>query len=477
MSAQQGDKRKIGGRFGAAVGASTKRKVSSWRDEVEEGEEPAAAAGGAAAAAKAKAKASAPADSDSDEVLDPGTPLPSEDEAENADGAAAEGSTAATVEGGEAAAGDDAAATGAGENGTATGVAASEAGKAADSAAPVSVASSGRPPVVVSLDLAIGNEVLCPLFALLSDGLDQATEKRLTACVPPEGGEIEAILLNTICVFGGHGGVPPEVARAAKLGLKAPPAADGDNAEAKAASGNGAAQDSNGNAKDSGAATRTPHAVAGLLSAPREGPGLVLTLGPCPALDATHVVIGPVLAGRPAFARLRALAPLSGEPKPRVQLALRATPSPEAMEAAGPQGAAVKPEGDGSMAAAVGLGGARRPHPVLLLEEPQEAQGAVPFACDKPEAKEDLDCIALELDGRDLEIQELRALSFSRERQNGVMAVEDSIRAVEAQLGTDPPKVAAEGTEEAAAEAAAGHQRLWLRERCNHLLRVLKKLH
>merc|ERR1711988_1826329 len=62
-----GSKRRIGGHFGAAVGASTKRQRGGWRDEVEEEEPPAQDVTGKD-------------DSDSEVMLDPGTPLPSDDE-------------------------------------------------------------------------------------------------------------------------------------------------------------------------------------------------------------------------------------------------------------------------------------------------------------------------------------------------------------------------------------------------------------
>eukprot|EP00913_Durusdinium_trenchii_P004615 g4284.t1 len=60
-------KRRIGGHFGAALGASTKRQRAGWRDEVEEDD--------------VAANTQAGDDDDSEEaVLDPGTPLPSEEE-------------------------------------------------------------------------------------------------------------------------------------------------------------------------------------------------------------------------------------------------------------------------------------------------------------------------------------------------------------------------------------------------------------
>merc|ERR1740130_1445397 len=74
-------KRKLGGHFGAAVGSSTNAKKTrgGWRDEVEPEEDAAQAATGSNGGA---AKMPVDDNSDSEEMLDPGTPLPSEDEAE-----------------------------------------------------------------------------------------------------------------------------------------------------------------------------------------------------------------------------------------------------------------------------------------------------------------------------------------------------------------------------------------------------------
>ncbi|CAE7207589.1 unnamed protein product [Symbiodinium necroappetens] len=65
------------------------------------------------------------------------------------------------------------------------------------------------------------------------------------------------------------------------------------------------------------------HSCAGLLTAPRSGGGLALTLAAQPALDSTHRVLGPVLMGRRCFRRLEAMAPLSLEAHPRVPIFLQ----------------------------------------------------------------------------------------------------------------------------------------------------------
>merc|ERR1740121_2645988 len=63
-------KRKIGGHYGSAVGASTKRgRSAAWREEVDDVEQ-------------RPPPAVVQDDSESDSVLDPGTPLPSESEEE-----------------------------------------------------------------------------------------------------------------------------------------------------------------------------------------------------------------------------------------------------------------------------------------------------------------------------------------------------------------------------------------------------------
>ncbi|CAE7180078.1 unnamed protein product, partial [Symbiodinium microadriaticum] len=71
------------------------------------------------------------------------------------------------------------------------------------------------------------------------------------------------------------------------------------------------------------------HSCAGLLTAPRSGGGLALTLAAQPALDSTHRVLGPVLTGRRCFRRLEAMAPLSLEAHPRVPIFLQLPKSEE----------------------------------------------------------------------------------------------------------------------------------------------------
>ncbi|CAK0879537.1 unnamed protein product, partial [Prorocentrum cordatum] len=101
------------------------------------------------------------------------------------------------------------------------------------------------------------------------------------------------------------------------------------------------------------------HCTTGLLSAPRQGPGLLLTLGP-QATDVRRQVLGTVLGGRRTFQRLAALAPLVRGSTAPLQ--------PAFLRAVGPE----------ATAAGSGAG----PHPFLLVEEPAADSELVagPFA-------------------------------------------------------------------------------------------------
>merc|ERR1712146_574561 len=64
-------------------------------------------------------------------------------------------------------------------------------------------------------------------------------------------------------------------------------------------------------------------------------------------------------------------------------------------------------------------------HPFLLLRQTAIAVEDRPFSLEKSAdlpASEVLDLIELELNGRDAEVQELKAMAFSRERAEGVAA-------------------------------------------------------
>ncbi|CAJ1361742.1 unnamed protein product [Effrenium voratum] len=142
------------------------------------------------------------------------------------------------------------------------------------------------------------------------------------------------------------------------------------------------------------------HGCAGLLTAPRQGPGLALTLSAQPGLDSSHRVLGPVLSGRRCFRRLEALVPLSHEAHPRVPIFFQL---PKLEEEAKPQ----------------------------LRLEPYKDSAAQPFAEDPEEAalppEELLDLADVELNGRDVEVADLKQSTFSRERQQGVDKVEEAL--------------------------------------------------
>ncbi|CAE8594292.1 unnamed protein product, partial [Polarella glacialis] len=205
----------------------------------------------------------------------------------------------------------------------------------------------------------------------------------------------------------------------------------------------------------SGNGNRLQHHCAGLLTAPREGPGLAITLGAQPSMDATHRVLGPLLLGRGALRRLEVLAPLFGEEaKPSQPVFLRLPPAQDEASAS--------------------LSGARR-HPFLTLELCPVDGMCAPFAEEaetedaplKPE--ELLDIADVEINCRDAEVAEMRQLPFSRDRQRGVQRVEEAL------LGVVERMEALPGDDGLAPDLAG--QRMWLKERSHQLLRVMKKLH
>eukprot|EP00435_Cladocopium_sp_Y103_P034191 s2051_g8.t2 len=161
-------KRRIGGHFGAALGASTKRQRGGWRDEVDEED---SAAGKAAN------------DEDSEEaILDPGTPLPS-DEEEAAEEPKVQAEPAEAAESTEAQAV----------------VPAKE-----ETPAPTNTGGETNKPVVFTLEVTVGKNQVGEMRVLLPLGLDSDVEQRLSACMAPDGGSVDFITANKLCGFGGH---------------------------------------------------------------------------------------------------------------------------------------------------------------------------------------------------------------------------------------------------------------------------------
>eukprot|EP00435_Cladocopium_sp_Y103_P019537 s2051_g4.t1 len=183
------------------------------------------------------------------------------------------------------------------------------------------------------------------------------------------------------------------------------------------------------------------HCCAGLLSAPRRGTGLALTLGADPTLDSSHRVLGPVLSGHRCFRRLEVLAPLSLEARPRVPVFLQLP----------------KTEEEAS-------------RPVGLRVEPYKESTAPPFSEEADPAdlppEELIDLVDLELSGRDGEVADLKQTTFSRERQQGVDKVEEALNDLLQRLKNLN-----------SLDDKMSGQRVWVEEGANRLLRVLKKLH
>lgn len=467
-------KRRIGGHFGAAVAASTKRQRTSWRDELDE-EAPADAANGNGVTVVNGSGAGAPVggltrpggagklgvglpgDSESEEMVDPGTPLPSDEEGEEAAVPDAAGAPDGAVapEGESTAPGqlllepapvEQAA-------GAAAAAASLEAAAAGATIGELSAFHAARSPVEVTFELVVGATACGQLRICFPDGVDEATHRRLAACEPPDGAGVEAAVSSGFCTFGGHGALPS------------------------------IAQGS------SGEIPGVLHSCAGVLSAPRDQPaGLLLTLGPQPQLDATHMVLGKAVQGRSVLRRLQALAPsfrgAELELKPRIDpLLLRrvlpvadksvedpqdaAEPAPEftKAEAEDPK----TPATSEATASAVrdsgvlnGCGGATSSSPALnpsLLFSQDQELDALAMATETLEVSE------LEINGREAEVMELKQMAFSRERVQGVAAVEEELGRLETAL------TAMESLDE-----ALTHQRSWLQERIRHLLRLLKKL-
>merc|ERR1711974_374684 len=94
-----------------------------------------------------------------------------------------------------------------------------------------------------------------------------------------------------------------------------------------------------------------------------------------------------------------------------------------------------------------------------LEEQPFSLEGS-----GKAPVLETLDVIELELNGRDTEIQELKAMPFNRERAEGVAAIEEALTSVQGRLS---------GFSDL--DEALSHQRCWQQERASHLKRILQK--
>eukprot|EP00931_Biecheleriopsis_adriatica_P102857 TRINITY_DN77769_c0_g1_i1.p1 TRINITY_DN77769_c0_g1~~TRINITY_DN77769_c0_g1_i1.p1 ORF type:complete len:436 (+),score=125.59 TRINITY_DN77769_c0_g1_i1:42-1349(+) len=431
--APPGSKRRIGGHFGAALGASTnvKRQRGGWRDEVED--EP--AANGTADGSKEGGEDD---DSDSEAMLDPGTPLPSEEEEEAAPPAAPEtGAAEGESSAAEASAVSSAPAekAEAAENGSA---------KEAPLADQAPAGPSTERGVVFTLEVIVGKNTCGKLRVLLPRGLDRDAEQRLSACAPPEGetseawGEVDFIKKGCYFGFAGHAtpGAKKEKKKPVESEVEAGlPVAGIDSMLTEAPAP----------AVTNGHTGLSLHTCAGLLTSPKDGSGLALTLSPQAALDETHRVIGHVLLGRRCFRHLEAIAPVSLEAKPRVPVFLR-LPKMEQDEAS-------------------------RPHPFLDLE-PFRQSASVPFAEDTEAVdaalapEEIIELADVELSGRDVEVSDLKQTTFSRERQTGVTNVEDALAALLQRLESL----------ENLDETLSG-QRVWVQEGGNRLLRVLKKLH
>lgn len=449
-------KRKIGGHFGAAVGASTKRgRGAAWREEVDDVEAPAPAAED---------------DSESDVALDPGTPLPSESEDDKA-----APSTAAEVDSAAPAQPEDASADAAAAANSAASSSEASVSSAAAQAVPNGSASSEVPPatssaaVVITLQLVVSEKVACTARVLLRAGLGEATEKRLAACIPPAGSLLDELSKGVVCTFGGH----CPVAGAAKGRRKAAKTA------AQVAEAEAPAHELPDEAIiDEEAPVATPAASssqgargAGLLWQPLEGSGLVLSLGSTGAqlLESTHSLVGPLLTGRRMLQQLEVLAPLVGGLSPQQPVALRVL-GPK------PADAVALPEDDPVIT-----------HPFLLLEPAPatllSGTNLQPFALEETQdaasALEVLEDAELEINCRDAEVAELKGMGFNRERQKGVEVVVETLQSVEhrlSKLGAPIPPEEAGPPDDGGPEKAQTHQRWWLSQRVQQLLRVLQKL-
>jgi len=405
-------KRRIGGHFGSAVGASTKRqRVAGWREELDD-----------EIGAQARMNGAQSDDSESAPPMDPGTPLPSESEAEAEQQPASE--AAVQVE-----------------------VPVPEKEEAPREQPKQDPASKEIDPTVITLELVIGDAVRASAQVLLSAGLSAATEERLAVCAPPDGARVERLASPGLCMFAGHKSLPQ--------------ANNGENGHAEKTE----VQPHNGEiahvdervidpvAEEPADAGDVVNCSEGLLCAPLDGPGLAVTLGQVPELCKTHTIIGPLLSGRRMLKQLHALVPLCGDPQPQLPVSLRVK-GPASGTSNKPSGEAVTQDAE--------------KHPYLELQPATVDRGALPFALEPqadPQLVEELELADLSMNARDGEIAELKQKSFSRERQEGVAKVSEVLQNLASRLQ------ALDGLDE-----NLSFQRSWQLERSMHLQRILKKL-
>lgn len=422
-------KRKIGGYFGSAVGASTKRKRGDWREEVDEAAEVSTPA--------APVNPLDADDSDSDAPLDPGTPLPSEDEEDSKTNgekhAPSESLVSVNGNANAAATPDDSGASETPDKGNARVAEVANPEPHSSTVQTPQAVSAVPQPVVITLELVLGGSVCGSLRVLLRRGLDGATETRLKACAAPAGATMEAVVRGALCAFGGHVPLP---FLSTSNGVKTSQQAGDDGTVAS---------------WSAPAESSAQHGSAGILSAPLHGgPGLVLTLGSQPQLDETHRALGPVLAGRRVLRHIAALAPLIGGTNPRQEGVV--------LRVVGPKQDSTAKNWHGN-------------HPFLLVEPEPAANKSTsdPFSLDEMSelalCTEELEVAELEINGCDAEIAELKPKAFTRERQAGVAAVEAALADLEGRMEN------LGGLDE-----TLKNQRSWLQERVRHLLRILKKL-
>jgi len=456
--------RKIGGCFGAALGASSKRLRPDWREEIEteaekvekEGEggqqgteqdgeqngegtgEQNGVQGGPSGQSQSqsqsqkRAKVYSP-DSDSDAVLDPGTPLQSEAE-----------------EGAEKTSAPDASASAADASnlvGQANGAAEQSVGSADGAPGVKQPSDGGAPPAapvveercIVSFELLIEEVVQGTLLVLVEAGLTGALEQRLD-CLQPVGA-VEAMARGAFCAIAGPG---PRKER------REPPQASpsGTGTEGQMDAGFVGAASSGSSADPAPAAPAERYSRPGLLCAPLDGPGFLLTLGSQPELQATHLLIGHAVSGMSVLRRLDALAPLSGDLRPRKLVAFR-------------------------LATGEGRSDEKDDLEVKITGQAEPAVSGAPFSME-PEpagphasASEELDVAELGLDRCEAEITELKLQSFSRERQQGVAAIDEELGVLASLI----EKLSLEADDE-----VLQNRRSWLQERTRYLVRIVTKL-
>mmetsp|Transcript_4789 Transcript_4789/g.8234 ORF Transcript_4789/g.8234 Transcript_4789/m.8234 type:complete len:510 (-) Transcript_4789:91-1620(-) len=465
------NRRNRGSVFGALVGASSTKKArgAHWRDEIDEEDKAASGLNGQGAASRMVSRL--PDEESEDELIDPGTPLPSDEEEEAAQPVA---STNPPVDEAAEQTGVADPTLGAGDekvakeghveeaklsDATNPAPAADESGPkvpvnghvpppalASDAAQPaagkedstLADAEGKRAGVVVSLEMVSGpeddEEVSAPM-EVLCWGTRAEVEERLASClIPGRGAAVQALFGGRICTFSNH----PSVSSTALTG------------PAEQSPENG---------------STCVHSSAGLLAAPLTGPGLLLTFGRQPALDATHRPVGLVLRGRYNLRRLDVLAPCCGDGEPSQPLHFRVV------------GVKRKLEGSEGAGDAATVGAPIRPSAVpagnpegVQLEPVTVSTQIEPFAWEDtnevPPADE-LELIDLGLDMREAEVAWLKGQTFSRERQQGVDAVQDALAAAKGNL--DRVTVAE-------SDQALSQRRHWLQERTRYLLRLVGKL-